>query len=510
MSCPSSLYFTQVNGACTSSCVSPYKANVQTKTCEPQINDASAFATFYTPILDSTFSASSTLSTEAKANVLNAFSVALQGFYSDNYGLNNDSSSSTCTTCSGNGVCQDSPLYLKKLCTCDSGWTGDNCAISSVDATTLEELKILAISKIVFSSMQLTTTAVYSGSYLEALSTLTDASYCSDNAAQAGLQSISSLINYDYSYKATTDIFDHAKLLLATQIIDSCMFCIYKSDCLLQDSISQSIYSNGVELMSKLAVLQLWQKAADSGIFTLDSTHLQILSARVSVSKLDGFTVAPPNSPKIVFQNPGTSNYSSEAVDILMTMWKTNLMICPGVSSNTPPPVTVAVNTPNTLTSAPIASQLSAKVSFPITSSTPSYTTCSPGCTSTVAGGFLECSCAQVASLSNSNQMKSFFAQSNVYKLAMASSLTTFDYLGAWSFWILCVLGAWTILTIFMIKARICKPLRFTTNNKSGDKKGSKDVIKRTTLHQKLNEMSFFKALFKGILVNFIFFLLLS
>ena len=201
------------------------------------------------------------------------------------------------------------------------------------------------------------------------------------------------------------------------------------------------------------------------------------------------------NIPWIVFQQKSAATSSSGAADIQLIIWKTNLLACPNIQkeNNAPPPISMSLNEPDTLTPASVQSQLSAQISFPITSGQ-AYSNCSTGCIASVSGGYLNCDCQSLSTLSSSNQIKGFFEQSNIHKLAMASALATFNYLGAWPFWILWGLFAWIVLTIVCLKFRIVQPLRYSV------KFDKSSGIGRIPTSKDL-KMGFFRALLHGLQV---------
>ena len=223
-------------------------------------------------------------------------------------------------------------------------------------------------------------------------------------------------------------------MTIATQIIDSCMSYIYKTDCYLQKDSSQEIFNTSMKRLNELSVLQLWQKPPGPEAYILESTNLEIYSRRVNANQLNGLETIPPNGPIIVMQSRSNSS-SGDTVDIGIIFWKSNLLVCPKTQKedNAPPVVMMAVNNPDTLQPASQADQLSAKISYPITSnSAQSYSNCPTGCNPTIqvrnGAKYFQCECAQISSLSSSSQTLGFFERSNVYKLALASALLTYDY----------------------------------------------------------------------------------
>ena len=497
VSCPSSSYFTALNGTCTKSCYSPYAANTQTKTCELQITSAQSLDTTLQSMMNDALS--SNLTNEEKGDYLNTLSSTIENFYSDNYGMNNDTSSSAaCSTCSGNGESQYDSVYLTKKCHCSDGWTGECCSISNTDAASIQNLKTQIINQIAQTPLSLTVASNWTQPYLDTLLSLINPSYCSLSDVQSSMKIVANIINTDFTQKTANDIFDKDKMEVTVQIIDSCLICVYKTDCLLSAISSQEIYNSSIDLLTKLSVLQLWQKAPDSGTYTLDSTNVLVLSERVSLSNLNGHTIEPPGYPKIVFQQKTPATSSSGAADIQLIIWKTNLLACPNIQkeNNSPPPVSVSLNEPDTLNPSSAQNQLSAQISFPI-SAGQTYSNCSTGCKASVSGGYLNCDCQSLSSLSATTQMKGFFEQSNIYKLAMASALATFDYLHAWPFWILWGLLVWIVLTFVCLKFRIIRPLRY---NVRFDKSSGTVRMPDT---KRLN-LGFFRALFYGLKVLFL------
>ena len=103
--------------------------------------------------------------------------------------------------------------------------------------------------------------------------------------------------------KTTADVFDPVKMTVAAKIINSCMSCIYKTDCFMQSASSKQLYNTLIEARTKLAALRLWQKPPNSGNYTIDTDDFQLFSLRVTQDKLNGITIAPPNAPIIVLQH---------------------------------------------------------------------------------------------------------------------------------------------------------------------------------------------------------------
>ena len=445
---------------------------------------------------------SSNLTTEAKGDYLNTLSTTIENFYSDNYGMSSTStafsSSTSCSTCSGNGEPQYDSDYLTEKCQCSDGWTGDCCSISNTDAASLQNLKTQIINQIAQTPLSLAVASNWTQPYLDTLLSLINPSYCSLSDVQSSMKIVANIINTDYTLKTTSDTFDKNKMEVAAQIIDSCLICVYKTDCLLSSISSQEVYNSSIDLLTKLSVLQLWQNVPDSGIYTLDSPNVLVLSERVSLSNLNGHTIEPPGYPRIVFQQKTAAASSSDVVDIQLIIWKTNLLACPNIQkeNNSPPPVFVSLNEPDTLIPASMQNQLSAQISFPITSGQ-IYSNCSTGCKALVSGGYLNCDCQSLSILSAATQMKGFFEQSNLYKLVMASALAAFDYLHAWPFWILWGLFAWILLTFVCLKARIVKPLRYSIKF---DSSGAPRMSTWSYL-----KMGFFRALWYGLKVKFPF-----
>ena len=405
---------------------------------------------------------SSNFTTAQKGDYLSTVSTTIESFYSDTYGIGgNSSSSAACSNCTGNGDPQYSSVYLTQVCQCSSGWTGDCCSISSTDEASLQNIKTRIINQIAQTPLSLTVASTWTQPYLDTLLSLVNPSYCSLSDVQSSMKIVTNIINTDYNSKTTSDIFDKNKMEVAAQIIDSCLACVYKTDCLFASTSSQEVYNSTTELLGKLSVLQLWQKAPDSGTYTLDSTNVLVLSERVSISKLNGHTISPPNSPKVVFQQKSDPP-SSGAVDIKLIIWKTNLIVCPNIQkdNNSPPPVSVSLNEPDSLTASTVESKFSAQISYPLINGQ-AYSNCSSGCKASVSGEYLVCDCQSLSNLTSTSQMKGFFKQSNLYKLAMAAALAHFDYLGAWPFWILWGLLVWIILTLICLKWRIVQPLRY-------------------------------------------------
>ena len=465
LSCSSAYYFTPFNGTCTPQCFSPYAPNAQTRTCELQNSDAQSLNSTLQEIINNAFSPSSNMSLESKGGLLNSLSTTIANFYSTNYGTG----SNGCPTCNGNGVCQYNPLYLKSLCECDSGWIGDGCSISQADSASLQALTASIITQISQVPLRLTMSSTWSQPYLETLLALTNPSYSTLSDVQASLNLISGIITSDYNGKTTNDVFDPIKMTIATQIIDSCMSYVYKTDCYLQQTSSQEIFNTSMKRLSELGVLQLWQKQPGPDTYLLESTNLEIFSRRVSANELNGLQITPPNGPIIVMKSTSSvlPSSSGDATDIQIIFWKSNLLICPQIQKeDNAPPLVMSINNKDTLTPSPQADQLSAKISYPITSASQSYSSCSQGCTPTTqtinGAKYFECECAKISSLSISRQSQGFFERSNIFKLAQAAALLAYDYLGSWAFWMLWGLTVWFILTFVFIKFRIAKPLRFS------------------------------------------------
>ena len=147
-----------------------------------------------------------------------------------------------------------------------------------------------------------------------------------------------------------------------------------------------------------------------------------------------------------------------------------------------------------------IGSQLSAQISYPISSSGQGYSNCSAGCTSAIveaSGGtkYFQCNCKDLSSLSSQSQTLGIFAKSDLYKLLLADALVNFDYLGSWAFWMLWGLHAWLILTLFLIKAMIIRPLKFNAYVYQTGKQ-------EESISMSIQKTGWFKSIFYGIKVN--------
>ena len=510
-SCQPSLYFTSPQGTCTAQCSSPYSAVSKTKTCEIQALDAHGLNSTLQSLMTDTLSSSSNMSTESKGDFLASLSTIIADFNAENYGTDsnsNGSSLTTCTTCSGNGECGYNELYLTDTCQCDDGWDGDSCSISEVDRQALQDLTQKILNEIRSVPLRLTMSAVWSKPYLDALLTLTNPSFCALSDVQSALEIVDNLITSDYNQKTTADEFDPVKMTVTAQIINSCMSYIYKNDCYLQTITSQQIYNTSLQALTKLAALQLWQKAPNSGSYTLDTTDFQLYSERVTADQLNGYTIAPPNAPIIVLQQASSSSSSlssTEPVDIQVVFWKNNLMACPQTKKedNSPPLVSLSLNNQDTIVTASYASQLSAEISYPISSGGQTFTNCSSGCDSSVVTSsdgnkYFKCTCQSLSSLSTQSQALGLFARSELYKIFLAGALATFDYLGSWAFWMLWSMMAWLLLTLFAIKARIVTPFTY----QAPCSQYSMGSAERPRKNINIRNMRWIKAIYYGIKVR--------
>ena len=447
----------------------------------------------------------SNASLESQGTFLESLSTTITNFNTENYGStasSSSSSSSSCTTCNGNGVCQYNPLYLKDTCQCDPGWIGDTCSVSQSDSLVLQNLTQRILNEISAVPLRLTMNATWSEPYLNALLELTNPSLCAITDLQRSLDIVSKIITNDYNVKTTVDVFDPVKMTVTAKIINSCMSCIYKTDCFMQSVSSKQLYNTSIEALTKLATLQLWQKLPNSGNYTIDTDDFQLYSLRVTPDKLNGITIAPPNAPIIVLQQASQSS-GTTPVDIQLVFWKKNLMSCPQTQKeeNTPPVVSMTLNEQDKTTPSSLSSQLSAQISYPLSSSGQRYSNCSAGCTSAIVEGsggtkYFQCTCKDLSSLSSKSQAQGIFAKSDLYKLLLADALVNFDYLGSWAFWMLWGLHAWLILTLFLIKAMIVRPLKFSAY-------ASQTAIK--SLRQSLQDIEWFKSIFYGIKVSPLF-----
>ena len=440
-------------------------------------------------------------SLESQGTFLESLTTTIANFNTENYGSTaSSSSSSSCTSCNGNGVCQYDPLYLKETCQCDSGWIGDACSVSQPDSLALQNLTQRILDEISSVPLRLTMNATWSESYLNALLELTNPSLCAIIDLQRSLDIVSNIITSDYNSKTTADVFDPIKMTVAAKIINSCMRCIYKTDCFMQSVASQQLYNASIEALTKLATLQLWQKPPNSGNYTIDTDDFQLFSMRVTSDKLNGLTIAPPNAPIIVLQQ-GSPSSGTTPVDIQLVFWKNNLLACPQTQQeeNTPPVVSITINEQDKTTSSSFGSQLSAQISYPV-SSGQGYSNCSAGCTSAIVEGsggtkYFQCNCKDLSSLSSQSQTLGIFAKSDLYKLLLADALVNFDYLGSWAFWMLWGLHAWLILTLFLIKAMIIRPLKFNAYVYQTGKQ-------EESISMSIQKTGWFKSIFYGIKVN--------
>ena len=129
----------------------------------------------------------------------------------------------------------------------------------------------------------------------------------------------------------------------------------------------------------------------------------------------------------------------------------------------------MSINTKDSTTTSSAVSKLTAQISYP-SAGGKSYSNCSTGCTGSMTTGsdvaqYYECKCSDLSALSSKTQTKSVFAKSDLYKIALASALVNFNYLGSWAFWMLWVAASWLFLTLFLIKATIIRPMKYAVGN---------------------------------------------
>ena len=344
---------------------------------------------------------------------------------------------------------------------CDVGWLGTCCDVQQTDLAQLESLQLRVLNEMNQVSMSLTTTSAslpYLNSILSLLSTVPVTSPIISSA----MNIISKIIAQDFSNSRTpANTFDPQKMQVAAQIIDECMQYIFGIDCNNQLDTSRSIYDSSVKSLNQLGVLQLWGKAADATPYTLKTTDFVIYSARVLPDALAGFTIQEPNLPKVVLNGVASG---TDPVDIQTIFWVNNLLACPQEQKkdNIPPVVSVAINKKDSLDPASFSSSTAVTISYPVTAGQ-TYSNCSnSACTPKIVGGYYECECAKLDDLSSS-QTLNIFQKSNFAKLAAAAALLTYEYLSSWVFWILWGLMFWLLVTLICIKARIVKPLRYSS-----------------------------------------------
>ena len=470
--------------------------------------DASSLADSVQSLLDTL--SSNNLSQSEAGSFLNNLVGILNTFAQANYNSSSASSSaetSDCTTCSGNGICEEDTLYLKKICKCDSGWMGSNCDIPQSDQQALQDLTTQIINQIAKVPLRLTMAATWSESYLQALLSITSSSFTSLSDVEGALQIVYNIVSNDFTSKSSADVFDPVKMTIAAQIVDECLRYIFAQDCFLQQSASVKHYDNSMQILTWLGSLQLWGKAADSGKYTLQTTDFELYSERVSPGRLPGFVIAPPNQPRIVLK--GASSSSTTPVDIQVVFWINNLMQCPqqATEANAPPPLAISLNEPDSTSSWSEAGTVSAQVSYPVTSSQQkpftncSSSSCTPETVTIDGQTFFECKCPSIAEMSSSNAFQDLFKKSNLFKIARFAALAGYDYLHSWAFWILWGLTAWFLLTAACIKFRVLKPTKFRRDFGDKRKQNDKHRRRRTKMGENSSKMNFFKALYYGLKV---------
>ena len=429
---------------------------------------------------------------------------------------NYQNSLSACPSCSGNGNYQYSEVYLTNLCVCDNGWLGICCDVQQTDSAQLESLQLSVLNEMSQVSMSLTTTSEslpYLNSILSIMSTVS----ITYSVVSSTMSLISKLIAQDFNAKAPAHVFDPQKMQVAAQIIDICMQYIFRVDCNNELETSRALYDSSIKCLNQLGVLQLWGKAADSKSYTLNTTDFILFSARVPPNNLAGFTIQEPNLPKIVLSGSSSGSLGSEPVDIQAVFWVNNLLACPQTqkADNTPPVVSVAVNTKDSTESSSYSSNVAATISYPVTAGQ-TYSNCSnSACAPKLNGGYYECSCPKLDSLSSTKTLN-IFQKSNLSKLAEAAALLTYQYLSSWVFWILWGLIFWLLITLTCIKGRIVKPLRYTsalplqlknkTHHNKNNPSGSQIVRARRTLPENIRnfklDMNPFKTFIHALKVN--------
>ena len=377
---------------------------------------------------------------------------------------NYQNSLSACPSCSGNGNFQYSEVYLTNLCMCDNGWLGICCDVQQTDSAQLESLQLSVLNEMSQVPMSLTTTSE-SLPYLNSILSIVSTVPVTYSVVSSTMSLVSKLIAQDFNVKAPAHVFDPQKMQVAAQIIDICMQYIFRVDCNNELATSRALYDSSIKCLNQLGVLQLWGKAADSKPYTLNTTDFILFSARVPPSNLAGFTIQEPNLPKIVLSGSSSGSSGSDPVDIQAVFWVYNLLACPQTqkADNTPPVVSVAVNTKDSTESSSYSSNVAATISYPVTAGQ-TYSNCSnSACTPKLNGGYYECSCPKLDSLSSTKTLN-IFQKSNLSKLAEAAALLTYQYLSSWVFWILWGMIVWLLISLTCIKARIVKPLRYSTS----------------------------------------------
>lgn len=477
--CSPSYYFLAAQQLCTTSCPPPYSPITQDRTCAITKVDSLTLNETLHPQITSALSASPPLSLFDEGTFLKGVTDTITQFKITNYGT----TTAACPDCSGNGDCKNSELYLKDFCFCSSGWIGDSCNIPQTDVSYLQSLDRIILDEIaskVSQGISLKTTSL-SQSYLDSLLKIVSTPPILLEQVQQVMSIISSIVNSDFSSKTPSDNFDDIKMTIAAQIIDYCMQYIHNTDCYLQQSSSQSLFTSATTILTLIGSLQLWNKDVNSN-HTIDCTDYQLFATRVYQSDLNGLVISPPNQPSIVLKGGSSLSTDTTPVDIQVLFWKNNLLSCPSVQKedSTPPPISLAVNMQNTVQFAEISKSLSADISYPVTNGQ-KYTNCSSGCTFAIIQGAndqmnYQCKCGTIESLSVSRQAANIFERSNIFKLAQAAALATFNYLGSWAFWMLWGISVWIILTIISIKWKIISPLIYRAYRKK--KLTEKDVKK--------------------------------
>ena len=499
--CGPSYYLLAVQQLCTTSCPSPYSPITENKTCMITTVDASTLNLTLHPQIASALSASPPLSLSDAGIFLEGVTDTVVQFKTTNYGT----STASCPECSGNGGCQYSDLYLENQCVCTSGWTGSSCTIPESDIPYLQSLDTKILNEIaskVSQGISLKTSSP-SQPYLDSLLKIVSTPPLVSTQVQQVMSIISNIVNNDFNNKTTSDDFDTVKMTTAAQIIDYCLQYAYNTDCLFQQSTSQSLTTSATNALTLLTSLQLWNKAVNSGNYTIDCTDFQLFAMRVYPSDLDGLTISPPNQPSIILKGSSASSSGTTPVDIQILFWKKNLMTCPSVQKedNSPPPVALSVSVPDTVNQASFAASISADILYPATSGQ-QYTSCTPGCNLTTiqsnGQNYFQCKCGSISSLSSSEQTLNIFKRSNLFKLARAAALASFNYLQSWAFWMLWGISVWIILTIVCIKMKIIKPLTYR-EQRAGT--GAKTNLPQNLQSVRL-QAGWFKTILYGLKVN--------
>ena len=414
-------------------------------------------------------------------------------------------------SCNDNGICQYQEEYLQYQCQCSSGWTGPSCATSTSDQSAIEAISLKIINTMSSVPLSLTMGSTWSQSYLESLLVLSNSSFSTISVTKQALSIIKNVVDSDFTSKTSSDVFDPVKMTIAAQVLDNCLQYVFKTDCYIQTQDSQAIFNDVLQILEKLGVLNLWQKPADSGNYSLHTTDFELYSERVSPQKLSSHTIAQPNQARIVLQSgSSTSTSSTTPVDIQILFWKNNLMACPLTQkeNNQPPLVSMAINEKDTTTQSAYSSAVSAQIAYPAQPNQ-KYTNCSSSsCTMSAiidssGATFYQCNCPNLNSMSATAQKQQQLF-SNFAKLANAAALLSFDFLSSWVFWIIWAQVVWFFLTAFAIRARIIRPFTFSTRRKTTKgsfKEENQHTLPTNLRNFKLN-MGICKSLFYGLKVN--------